>query len=273
MLTLDVAISTYKPEGIERVAKMLSALPSRKGVNYIVSWQQHEDALIPESLILRGDVEVHRLDLKGLSNNRNNGIDHCNGDIVLIADDDLEYTADFAEKIVKTFEENPQVDLATFKIISLNHKKYPSQNRDLELPFPKNYYISSVEIAFRRERLKGLKFYPELGLGSPKMYCGEEEFFVASAIKRGYVCRFINLDIATHSEPTTGNKISNQILRGKGFVISAIYPKTWIVRIALKAYRESRFKKTSFLNNTYQLSKGALQRLLTWQHIPKKYRW
>ena len=82
MLTLDVAISTYKRDGIRKVEKMLP--PPQEGVKYVVSWQEHDDNPIPSELSSRADVEVYRLDKKGLSNNRNNAISHCKGDIILI---------------------------------------------------------------------------------------------------------------------------------------------------------------------------------------------
>lgn len=271
MLTLDVAISTYQPEGMSRVAKMLP--PVQEGVRYVVSWQEHRNASIPESILTRGDVEVYRLDVKGLSNNRNNAIDHCKGDIILIADDDLVFESDFAQKIISTFEEDSYLDLATLKVNYLNPKQYPSSECDLKIPLPKNYYVTSFEIAFRRDRIGNLRFYPELGLGASLMHCGEEEFFVVSAIRRGYVCRFINQTIACHPEATTGDKISNPILRGQGFVIRVIYPNTWILRLTLKAYREARTKRTSFFNNTVQLWKGALYSIVKWDKISKIYRW
>lgn len=48
MLTLDVLICTYTPDGIRRVAGM--NLPALEGVTYIVSWQEHADAPVPDSL-------------------------------------------------------------------------------------------------------------------------------------------------------------------------------------------------------------------------------
>ena len=86
MLELDIAICTYGADGPSRVAMML--LPPEEGVRYVVSWQEHGDAVLPEILKDRKDVAVFRLDKKGLSNNRNNAIANCTGDIVLISDDD-----------------------------------------------------------------------------------------------------------------------------------------------------------------------------------------
>lgn len=273
MLTLDVAISTYRPEGIERVVKMLRPLEPKKGVRYVVSWQEHGDAPLPTYLADRGDVEVWRTDLKGLSNNRNNSIEHCRGDIVLIADDDLEYYPDFAEKIISAFEEKPLLDLGIFKVEFHNPKKYPEETCRLSLPFPKGYYCSSVEITFRRERLNVLSFSPEMGLGAPVLQSGEDELFLISAIKRGYDCEFFPIAIATHPSESTGDKISPGTLRAQGFIMAMIYPLTSFLRIPLKAYRVSKTTNAPFFKSTYQLLKGLATYHKTWKTIPKQYRW
>lgn len=89
-LTLQVAIPTHAPEGISRIERVL--LPPREGVGYVVSWQDHRNARIPDAVAARDDVEVLRFDGRGLSANRNNALEHCRADIILIGDDDLVYT-------------------------------------------------------------------------------------------------------------------------------------------------------------------------------------
>lgn len=258
MLSLDVAISTYRQEGILKVAKMLEPLPPQKGVRYIVSWQEHQDREIPQYLQQRDDVEVFRLEKKGLSNNRNNAISHCKADLVLIADDDLEYKQDFAVQIKKVFEDNPHLDLALFKINFQNRKIYPAQSCIITLSLPENYYAASVEMAFKRDKFKDLKFNTQLGLGAPLMHCGEEEIFLLNALKSNLVCRFFPVIIASHQEFTTGDKVSPGILRGHGYVIRKYYPVTFPLRIPLKAYRIKKYKKFPFFKSLKYLCQGMV---------------
>ena len=263
MLSLDVAISTYRPEGIQRVEKMLRPLPEQEGVKYVVSWQEHNNSDIPDYLAQRPDVEIYRLDKKGLSNNRNNAIENCKADIVLIADDDLELQKDFADKILTTFEEDPNIDMALFKINFGIPKNYPPRDCLINLPLPKNYYINSIEMAFKKESFKNLRFNPDLGLGAPEMHCGEEELFVLSAIKKGLKIQFSNKIIASHPDPTTGNKITKEILRGQGYVIKSYHPYSWILRLPLKALRIKKGEKEKFFYSLFYLVQGALK--------PKKF--
>ena len=272
-MTLDVAISTYRPDGILRVENMLSRLAPQSGVRFVVSWQEHENAPIPESLIDRGDVEVVRYDVKGLSNNRNNALAHSSADIVLIADDDLIFLPDFSVNIKEAFKSDPRIDLGIFKINFPNEKKYPDKDCRLRLPLPKGYYGSSVEIALRRERLDSLKFWGEMGLGNPFLHCGEDELFLISAIKRNYNCHFFNTTIANHPVESTGDKVSPGILRGRGFIIGLIYPFTCLLRIPLIAFRIRKKKKSSFLSSLIELSRGALLSIKKNNIIPKDSRW
>ena len=271
-LTLDVAISTYKPEGIKRVEQMLQTLSPREGVRYIVSWQQHEDKEVPETIQLREDVEVIRLDQKGLSNNRNNAINFASADIVLIADDDLEYDKDFVDKVLGAFEKDDDLDFALFKIRFKNEKEYPIEDCDLKIPFPKNYYVTSMEIAFRRKKSGDLRFYPEMGLGAELMHCGEEELFVFSAIKRGHKVKFFNREIASHPSETTGEKVSDSILRAQGFIISLMYPFSFFLRLPLKAWRLKKHKNTPFFSALCNLASGAVHQKLIYKKIPSCYR-
>lgn len=251
---------------------MLKSLLPKENVRYIVSWQQHENAIVPEALKQRKDVEIHRFDIKGLSNNRNNAIDHCRGDIVLIADDDLEFSPDFSQKIIKVYQENPYLDLALFRVDFKNNKSYPEAITKLELPLPRGYFVSSIEITMRRESIRDLRFFPGLGLGAPKMHCGEEELFVTSAIKRGLDCRFYPVEICAHPEDTTGNGNSPEIWRAQGFIIHRIYGASSLLRIPLHAYRHSD-GVMNFIKGLKYLSEGVLYSLRKWKSIPELYRW
>lgn len=258
-LTLDVAVVTHGKEGIKRVEKML--LPPRDGVRYVVSWQEHENASIPLSITERNDVEVFRLDVKGLSNNRNNSISHCNSDIVLIADDDLIYEPDAFQKICQTFENDPGLDLATFRVRFKNAKTYPKDRVRLQIPLPKGYFATSMEIAFRRSNLSDVKFNALLGLGAPELVCGEEEIFLLDAIKKGLICRHVPIYICSHPTSTTGNGVSPKILMAQGYVIRRYYGITTLPRLFLKAYRVSKTGEISLPDALIHLVKGSLKNL------------
>lgn len=278
MFTIDIAIATWK-DRIYMVEKML--LAPIEGVRYVVSWQEHGGRALPEGIRNRlsrgcggedGDVEVYRFDLKGGSRNRNNAIDHCRGDVVVMSDDDLIYSKEGLSNVRKAFEGNPDMDLAVFMVDFPHPKPYPLYECRLGIPLPKGYWASMVEVAFRRERIGDLHCHPQLGLGAEYFQSGEDEMFVFSAIKRGLNCRFVNKKLCSHPGVSTGDKATPGILRGQGAIMGIMYPRSAAIRIILKAWRLDRAGIARFLMAFKQLSIGLISknRLLD---CPRCYRW
>ncbi len=257
MLTLDLAIATHRPEGILRVARML--LPPIDGINYIISWQAHENAPVPPELESRSDLKIFRYGQNGLSNNRNNAISHCTGDIIVFSDDDVLLYPDGLRKLRICFEENPQADLITFRSIRKNNV-FPTSSCILNNGFPKNYSVASFEIGFRRCTAGDLRCCPELGLGSPRFHGGEDEMFVQSAIHRGLDCRYFPITVCAHPQESTGSKknMTPSNLRAFGCVIALTYPRTSVLRIPIKAWRLWRNGQASFFKSLFYLSSGLI---------------
>lgn len=257
MLTLDLALVTYRPNGILRVAAM--NLPVVKDVRYIISWQNHCDAPIPPVLI-RSDIEIYRFDLAGLSRNRNNALDHCRADIVLNSDDDLIYSARQLTAVIEAFENNPEVDVATFKADMPGAPVYPAESCVLREPLPKGFWAAAINIAFRRRSVGSLRFHPEFGLGSPRMHGSEDEYFLLSAIRRKLCCRYFPIEICRHPSLSTGTKakFTPENLRAVGCYITIAYPRSFPLRILIKAWRLSRSRQSGFLRAARYLISGAV---------------
>ncbi len=239
-MTLDVLISTIYEKGIERVALM--DLPKVDGVQYVVSWQMPGDAVVPPSLKCRGDITVYPHESVGLSVNRNYALSKSTGDICLIADDDLKYTPEMLLRVIRAFERHPEIDLALFKFESDDGKRYADYEYDLNNP-PRFFYVTEVEMAFRRESVQGkIAFSPKLGLGSGRVLAGEGEMFFFAAMKRGLKGRFFPETITVHNGPTTGVR-KNQpagVVRAKGVVIYMKHRHSWLPRIIVNALREQK---------------------------------
>lgn len=256
-MTLNVAIATWQADGIRRVAAM--ELPEVAGVSYVISWQAHADATIPESLSSRSDIAIHRFDRAGVSANRNNALSHCSADIILMADDDLRYTAGQLLRVIEVFENNPEVDIATFRYLGSN-QKYPAGETDLKLPLPKGFSASLITIACRRDSLNGLTFDEQFGPGAPVWQAAEDEKFLFDAISRGLRCRFFPIDITAHPNASTGSRpiTSAGVAAASGRMIRLLYPLSFPLRIVLKAWRQHRIGGDFFfvLRNAFR---GALQ--------------
>ena len=201
-MVLSILISTID-SGIEKIKDVL--LLYRPDVKYIVSHQFTDEKfkIIPVEL-KRDDVIVSQIPGKGVTKSRNHAISLAAGDICLITDDDVRYTNEFLNTIIQTFQErNP--DVALFKIKTNEgegaYKNYPAEERRLNL---KNLHSpSTIEIAFKTEKIKGSIFFDErFGLGS-FLNGGAEKFFVRDAIEKGLnVCYFPEY-VVNHPEEST----------------------------------------------------------------------
>lgn len=259
MLTLDVLIATFKPEGIRRVEAM--DLPVVDGVRYVVSWQNHDDAPVPASLASRSDVVVSRLALSGQSYNRNNAFDVSTADIRLIADDDLRYSAESLNAVRRVFEQNPDLDYASFMFDGDCRKTYPTAECDLRERLPKNFYQTAFEVAVRNRGLASkLRFHTDFGINSPTFHAGEDEIFLLTARKLQLNCRFFPIVITTHKGLTTGRrKITDPcILRTFGAIIYFNTPLTCLPRIVLKALRLSAAGQSGFFTSLVEMLRGLV---------------
>ncbi len=256
-MKLEVLISTFGHDGIRRVVGM--DLPRVEGVGYVVSWQLPGEcpATVPCELV-RNDVKVCQIDSRGLSVNRNNAIRQSAADVCLVADDDLRYTPDMLQAVIDTFENNPDVDVATFRYAG-SEKWYAVHEFDLDKPV-KGYYPSSVEIAFRRDRVSGkVEFNEAMGLGTPLLHSGEEAVFLHQALCRGLKCRYFPVIVAHHEGVSTGfGKLSESVLMGQGACFSVIYPVSGVLRLPLFAWRAYRRGQTRLFPAMWHLFRGYM---------------
>lgn len=254
-MTLDVIIATYKPEGIERISRM--ALPALERVGYVVSWQSSEGYPVPANL-QRPDVSIYRMDGKGLSRNRNNAIEHSTADLIYIADDDIELMPGALTRIIERFEEYPDTVMATFQMKE-NRKVYPKDVTELKFYLPKGYNVGSYQMAFRRSAFDDIKFNTYYGINSGCFEVGEDEIFHLCFRRRGLVCRFFPDIIASHPHEASGRKAikDSRTIHGMGAVLTQSYPRTFLFRIPIKAYRLKKSGKSGFFHALRHLSVGS----------------
>lgn len=207
-MTLSVLISTID-SGIDKIKGVL--LPYRPDVKYIVSHQFTEEKfkIIPIEL-KRDDVIVSQIPGKGVTKSRNNAIRLADGDIGLFSDDDVTYTNEYLDFVIKAFTENPDLDVAIFKIKTPEgepeYKKYPELALKLEkLPFS----IGTIEIAFRVEKIKKkhLWFDERFGAGQPLLIGSDESIFVLDCIKAGLNVWFYPIYVVNHPYESTSKLI------------------------------------------------------------------
>ncbi len=247
-------------------SRLLSDLPANKESNRKTILSEASPTL--QSFLQRPDVEYHFLHNQGLSKNRNHALRLASAPLALLSDDDLDYTEESLLQIIQAFHNHPKADVITFKCRIGNsespkdgEKTYPEQGFNHRKP-PKGYYVSSWEIAFRTEKVKGLfTFNEHFGIGAEHFPSGEEELFLKDLLNAGLHCIFLPLYIAVHPTLSTGtrNLADPRFLQTKGAVFCHIHPKTWWLRLLKESISQAHKKNVqpgTFLSNTF---KGAFK--------------
>lgn len=254
-MTLDVAIPTHRHDGPARFVSMLP--PTLAGVRYVLSWQDHGNALLPRKIADRKDIVVVRCEETGVSANRNNALRHCTADVVLFGDDDIKYDACALEAVKQAFASRPDMQVAFIRYLP-HEKAYPLTECEVKGRWPKGYYAGAPEIAVRRNVM--FDFNTRIGPGTQPFSTGEDSLWAMQALYAHKLkCYMLPITVGTHQGVSTGNRpISDPgIAQAMGALIRLEYQISWPLRIVLKAYRLWRNGQCSFAFALKKLTKGA----------------
>lgn len=205
---LNILISTID-SGIFQLDKVL--LYPQKNVKYIVSHQYRDKGYkqMP-SFLERKDVIVSQIPGSGVTKSRNNAIRIADGEIGLFADDDVTYRKEYFDTVLRTFDENPDLDVALFKIkTGPGEPEYKNYSKEV-IQYIKAPSVGTVEVAIRLEKIKEKKiFFDErFGAGQPLLIGSDESIFVHDCIKSGLKVKYFPEYVVEHPYESTVNKIS-----------------------------------------------------------------
>lgn len=208
-MTLNILISTID-QGIENLENVI--LPARKNITYIISHQYRDDKYkyTPNNL-KRDDILVSHIPGQGVTKSRNHAIRLANGDIGLFADDDVTYTYEYFDTIIRAFKAKHDLDLALFKIKTPEgfpeYKKYPTEKVKLKnLPFS----VGTIEIAIKINSIKkkNILFDERFGAGQHLLIGSDESIFVLDAIRKDLNVWFFPEYIVGHLYESTIKTLS-----------------------------------------------------------------
>ena len=250
-MTLDILICTID-KGIEKVPGML--MPPMDGVKYVVSMQWTDERWkerVPKMLEEREDVKLTFLEGKGLSKNRNHAIECATGDVVVIADDDNRYTAEFVQTIFEAYKEHPEADVIHFQALCMEGTYLH--------PYPADY-VSSVEMTFRRE--VKVRFDERFGLGSEKLCAGEEQVWMKDARVAGDQILYVPKPIVMTPAGTTGRQFlrNKKLQMSKGATFKYVYGTSNAIWRTMKEARWWMVHRgTNPLPILYNMLKGMVE--------------
>lgn len=128
-----------------------------------------------------GRVKMITTTTRGVGRNRNIALQAADGDLLLLADDDVTYREDMPEQVIKAFAENPQADVLVFGMEMVKDGRVfetrSDPHRRLQVWNAMKY--GTYRIAIRRTALEqaGIAFHESFGGGCP-FSAGEDSLFL-----------------------------------------------------------------------------------------------
>lgn len=168
---------------------------------------------------------------RGLSRSRNMALDHAWSDICLVADDDEIFEPDVAERVLEAYNTYKDADVIAFQVANASgfgenirgdKKIYP--DKAFECGFFKTLHISSWQISFKRESIKGksIRFDEMMGSGTGNG-AQEESKFLADCYRARLKIWYVPVRVATMRDDHSSQWF-------KGFDYTFFYNRGWATR-------------------------------------------
>lgn len=223
--TILVPTMGVREKEIERFFISLSNQTYKDFDVVIVSQINHN---LVENIVSRiKDIKIKHIKLEkaGLSYARNQGLKYCDGEWIILSDDDAWYPIDGLEKLSKICNQKYCIVLSQIfdPVSSKLYKNYSKKQKEINNKF-ELMKKSSIEIAINREKIK-LCFDERFGLGA-KYVGGEENDFLMRAYKCGKICYFPTITVYHQKKDGTSSP-KQQLAKG------AIYAKHYNRGIAM----------------------------------------
>lgn len=259
-VSLEVLICTIGAEGIARVVK--ARHPQIPGVHYTVSWQLPDGEMpVPPALADREDFTVCINGTRGLSRNRNIAMSVSTAPLILIGDDDVDYSAEGLNALIEAFRTRPRVDIicCRYRCNGGYAKVYGLGEFDVRHA-PKGWYVTSFEIAYRSESVCGeIPFNENLGIGAPLFCAGEESVWLSECCRAGARAIGLPIEIGAHDAPTTCDRMGREpwYAMTHGLVMRRLHRRSWLLRLMVHALREEHAGRWNAMRYLRLCLKGA----------------
>jgi glycosyltransferase involved in cell wall biosynthesis len=189
-------------------------------------------------------IDFYSLPEKGVGLSRNTGLMRANADVVLLADDDVEYDNDYEQKVLEAFSRNPGADMLFFNLPSQN----PDRPEYIITKFGRVRWYNSLRygafrIAIRTESFKrcGVNFSLQFG-GGARYSSGEDSLFIYNCLAKGMKAYAVPETIGTvrQEESTWFDGYTDSFFLDKGSLFAAIssrWGRAFAVYYILRNYK------------------------------------
>lgn len=245
-MKLNILISTIN-EAIYKIENLL--MTSHPEISYIISHQltYNQDYSGKLAFLDRDDIVYVTMSGKGLSRNRNHTFKYADGDLLLICDDDVELIEKHILQIPRIFEKYSDIDMIRFQVQTFSGKPYKKYiNKIFNIRrIAQLTNVSSVEMVIRHSFLKehSILFDERFGIAS-EYEVGEDFIFATDILKANGNIIHYPLDIVKHDAYSTGGKLTEDVIFGRGAVFSRVFGySAFIVNLYFSLKHRKEYKQ------------------------------
>jgi glycosyltransferase involved in cell wall biosynthesis len=262
----EVLKKTYSKNLVEKVQVLISTMNRENPIELAKQMRVNSFVIINQITKKIGvPKDIYSINYKiisvmgrGLSRSRNKALLNSDTDICVLADDDMDYVAEYESIIANGYKKYPDADIIAFFVDSDDERQLKKKLKEGRLNLFKTMKIASWNITFRRINIieSGIKFDENFGTGTNN-YMGEENILLFDCYKKGLKIYYIPTKIATirNSESTWFNGYDKKYFSVKGRVFFRMSSMLWPILVIQFALRKKKLYKK-------QLSTSHVLRLM-----------
>lgn len=226
MQKLQVLVATMGQKDFSKIEEMNIA-------SDVIFANQSEDTKYDEKEFEGHLAKMITTATRGVGCNRNIALEYADGDILLIADDDVKYISGYSDVILKAFGEVPQADALIFNIRTVGKFVERRKNKQIKrVHYLNALNYGAVRIAVKRKKLiaKNIKFTTCFG-GGTLYSAGEDSMFIWDMLKKGMKIYTYPVVIAEVDQTTSSwfQGYNSKYFYDKGALYCAL-TNNWIAR-------------------------------------------
>ncbi|MBR2320405.1 MAG: glycosyltransferase [Clostridia bacterium] len=182
---------------------------------------------------------------RGVGRNRNIALEAADGDVLLLADDDVTYRDDMPDQVRQAFADYPQADVLIFGLDMVRDGQvFETRSEPVQrIRIWNAMRYGTCRIAIRREALErtGIRFHESFGGGCP-FSAGEDSLFVKSCLDHGlrmYAHPYV-LGSCCKDQSSWFTGYNDKYFYDKGVLVRRLFPYTAYL---MALYFAVRFKR------------------------------
>lgn len=197
---------------------------------------------------------------RGVGLSRNTALMNASADIVLFADDDLIYNAQYGAQVLQAFTENIDADVMCFNINLVNSNKniggHRHNKKNRRLRFYNSMRYGACLIAARRRALlrERISFSLLFG-GGAEFNSGEDSIFIKDCLDTGlhlYSNTFFWGDV-DDSQSSWYTGINDRFFVERGMALASAFPKIYLLIFIYYSYKLRRLDRRYTCANIFSL--------------------